>query len=923
MFVGRELELAHLMEVLESAARGAVRAAFVIGEPGSGKTRLLAEARTMAPSEGQFGVVGYEAEQSVPLGAAAPLLRALGDATGGSLLPRAAETSALEPVRVFEAAHRALRECAAVAVFMDDVQWTDELSRALVHYVLVGARAEQRPLALVAASRPDATATAFADSVARALPSEGVTVLQLGPLSRDDGVQLAMSLDGDLDESRAAALWQRSGGVPFWLETLARDEGRGADVEQAVTYRLRRLGDDAVSALAVLVVASRPLTPTALAEIQRWSPARTAEAIRELVAAGVATQGQALVQPVHDLLREEAFTRLPDEVRRDVHQRLAAFLARLDDLQSQREAVEHRMRAGLPLLDLLERLVTHPQRRLLGRDGLMDLYTAAGGAGGERSLALDTGLAALAVELGDHSLAEELWSAVAESADAPREAARAALEASRAAYRADRIDAASRLLTRARALCDDEALEIEIDAHEGGVRRWLAHDVEGGELLTARALNAADALVERAGGLRGLERSALEAVHEARSAGVDAALVADDPERGLALASELVDVAARLGDERRLLALLKRAQMFFHSGRALEGADDEYAAWSAARERVLPMIEIEAGFTRAGSLLRLGRLQEAERLGAETAALAARSAELGRMSSTPWRIQRTPLLIQLSRGDWQSAVDELRAAAAAEPDPHRRLHVDLMIGVWLARVDSVQSRDEVALRFATAQGDADAARCPRCRSDVDLRAGESLARVGLVEEARAAVQGWDVRHPSPGAVSRFWRLRTEASLAAAVSDFERARRLLEGLSESAADFRFELERVWIELDLASALAEIDRANAVRVLRTAVDRAERIGANTQRAVAVQRLRALGVRTWRRGSAGELLTDRESQIAELVATGASNPEIAQALFLSRKTVERHVSNILRKFGVRNRAELAARLGDRDRKAEGAPR
>jgi DNA-binding NarL/FixJ family response regulator len=143
-----------------------------------------------------------------------------------------------------------------------------------------------------------------------------------------------------------------------------------------------------------------------------------------------------------------------------------------------------------------------------------------------------------------------------------------------------------------------------------------------------------------------------------------------------------------------------------------------------------------------------------------------------------------------------------------------------------------------------------------------------------------------------------------------------------------------LEATVIRLDHARVLGTVDRGRSAEGFREVARVAASLGAVVVERVAERELRALGVRTWRRGpsggTAGEL-TARELEIAELVARGDSNPEIAERLFLSRKTVERHVSNILGKVGVRNRAELSGVLATMDwaehqpdvDRNEGAPR
>jgi DNA-binding NarL/FixJ family response regulator len=128
---------------------------------------------------------------------------------------------------------------------------------------------------------------------------------------------------------------------------------------------------------------------------------------------------------------------------------------------------------------------------------------------------------------------------------------------------------------------------------------------------------------------------------------------------------------------------------------------------------------------------------------------------------------------------------------------------------------------------------------------------------------------------------------------------------LEGFTAAQLPMELALTR----LEMARALSERSPEVAIAHAKAALEDFEQLDAARHADSAAALLRSLGapIRTGPKGIGA--LTKREAEILQLLGAGLSNPEIADRLYISRKTVETHVSNLLSKLGLRNRAEVAA--------------
>ncbi len=938
VLVGRGEELAVLRALVGRVVAGGGGVVWVEGEPGIGKSALIAAGLGEAERLGCQVFWGSASElQVVPLqavldalgvgrdsvdAARAPVAVVLrGEGLAGLVTPRDVAAMLAEQILILVD-----RLCAAgpVVLVLDDAQWADEVSLSV--WSRLGAAALQMPLLLIAAWRP-VPQRAAVDALRRDLVGRGATVIQLDGLPPERVAEMVNGLvagpGGRLGGRLAAAVGQAAGNplyVRELVDALVRDGrirtqngvaelvgegGSPGSLPAAIGRRLGFLAEDTTAVLRLAALLGPAFSVADLAVVTGQPATELVPVVAEAITAGVLTGAEDRLMFRHPLIRQALYEGMPVSLRAALHRQAAQRLAQ----------------AGASVERVAQQLLIEP----VAVDGWMIDWVADAATaltlrapqlavnllrqvrdrvnGGARRDRLDAALAEASFMVGDNEQVERLGYPVLASTQDPVLAARMAWTLGYTLLRMGRYDdvveVVEQPLTRSevptvwtarlRALqamslmsagrydtARGAAVRAETDGHHAGDRLamgYALHALNMVENRQNRDFATQAKIIDRALVVLGDEPQATDLrllLLGNAAVGLDNMGRPDEAQHAFGRA---VVLAEQAGTRPRLAALrVSVAQLGFSWG----VWDEALAELEAADDLPLALThQLMARGTRA-----VIAVHRDERVAAATHLDGVEDMQL---ADGEQRIYAEPLL-----GAWALAAERdgrpdqalTRLLVAMDPQATRTFP-DLTIDSWMWLLDVV--------RLALAVGDmvTATAASTACVADADKQSRPATTAAaqhcqGMLERDPTQIrEAADTFHRIGYPLFQAQALESAAVLYAEQGDPAAARTNY----LAAIDIYTSLDAAW----------DIIRADA-------------------------RLRPHNIHRGRRGprtrptTGWESLTPTEQKIAQLVAVGESNPDIAAEMFLSRRTVESHVSHILRKLSAGSRMDIVRQLSHR---------
>jgi DNA-binding CsgD family transcriptional regulator len=793
-----------------------------------------------------------------------------------------------------------------VLVLIDDMHWLDGPSADALAFVL--RRVGPSPVGLMGTVRSDWTGRLpplFTDR----LPTDRVGRLWLGPLNVGATAELLAQRSIAVNRTALLALHETCRGNPLFALELAKATSAlsrvPADTPDApvslrrfVSQRVATLSSPARRVLLTVALAEDPTVATVLA----CGPDRAVAASHEAIDSGLLEARGDDLAFAHPLMRSVVVDEASHVDRRIVHQRLA------DVVPSTEQRARH-----------LALGATEPN------ETVADEVEAAARAAGARGAGVAAAqLAELAVMLTPPShrssrhrrtvlaaechmqashpgrARQQLAGVVEEMSPGPDRARLLRRQASYLGYEDDLAGAISGLDAALREAGDEMALRAAIHCDMGVAllasgdlaaaashsEAALAHAQRAGEMAVVALASAVQATVTflTGGGVRqDLLCAALTGPAQPASLPMDqqpalivgyVLLLSDDLDGARALYEEEYARALELGIDTGLPSLLwpmVDTEVWAGNWDRAEQLADHGAELAAESNGATAMAMMAAAEARVH--VHRGRLELAREK-------AGRAIELANASGTPWAAMmaaETAGLIELSDGDAQAAHDVLApfaqtaiAAGVAEP------------GLWFFLPDEI----------------------------------EALVRLGELDQAGALLEPFESRSQQLGrrrCIATAGRCR--GLLLAARGDLPGAEAALEAalIVHRDVPFPFEEARTLLVAGQVHRRAR-HKGQAGQCLRAAAGIFERLGCPPWASFARAELARVGLRTSASGSTSTNLTSTERRVADLVAAGRTNAEVAAELFMGQRTVESHLSSIYRKLDVRSRTELSRALATR---------